>query len=194
MEKIGAKYFYMASKLSTMLYDEIVTDSFEMEKIYKKEFGANSTVIAYGANIRESKNPELIQKWNLSKKDYYLIVGRLVPDNNADMIVKEFVASNTKKKLVVVGDVPYNDTYANSIKNSNDSRIVFTGYVTNQDELAELYHNCFCYFHGHEFGGTNPAMLKALANGCAVIALDTVFTKEMLAGNNYRLIFYQRCI
>ena len=186
---LGAKYFYTASKLSTILYDEIVTDSFEMQKIYKKEFGANSTVITYGANIRESKNPELIQKWNLSKNDYYLIVGRLVPDNNADIIVKEFVASNTKKKLVVVGDVPYNDTYANSIKNSNDSRIVFTGYVTNQDELAELYHNCFIYLHGHEFGGTNPAMLKALAYGCAVMALDTVFTREMLAGNRYGLLF-----
>jgi glycosyltransferase involved in cell wall biosynthesis len=90
---------------------------------------------------------------------------------------------------VVVGDVFYNDSYANNIKNLNDPRIIFAGYITNQDELAELYHNCFIYLHGHEFGGTNPAMLKALAYGCAVMALDTVFTREMLAGNRYGLLF-----
>ncbi len=64
---------------------------------------------------------------------------------------------------MVVGDVPYKDEYADRIKATKDSRVVFTGYITDQDELAELYHNCFIYFHGHEFGGTNPTMLKALS-------------------------------
>ena len=30
---------------------------------------------------------------------------------------------------------------------SYDPRIFFTGYVYDQDELAELYHNCFAYLH-----------------------------------------------
>lgn len=186
---LGSKYFHFASRLSTILYDEVITDSFEMETIYQKEFNAESTVIAYGANIRESQNPELIKKWNLNERDYYLIVGRLIPDNNSDLIVREFVKSDTKKKLVIVGDVPYNDEYAERIKQTKDERIIFTGYVTDQNELAELYHNCYAYFHGHEFGGTNPTMLKALAYGCAILALDTVFTREMLAGDDYGLYF-----
>lgn len=186
---LGAKYFYIASKLSTYFYDHIITDSYEMEKIYKDEFGANSTVIAYGANIRYSQHPELISKWNLKPQDYYLVVGRLVPDNNADIIVDRFVKSSSKKKLVVVGDVPYTDSYAQNIKKVSDSRVVFTGYVTDQNELAELYHNCYAYFHGHEFGGTNPTMLKALAYGCAIIALDTRFNREMLENGEYGLFF-----
>lgn len=186
---LGARYFYFASKLSTILYDEVITDSDEMQKIYKKEFNADSTVIAYGANIRYSKTPELIKKWNLSKDGYYLIVGRLIPDNNSDIIVKEFVKSNSTKKLVIVGDVPYNDAFAQEIKKTTDRRVIFTGYITDQNELAELYHNCFAYFHGHEFGGTNPTMLKALAYGCAILALDTVFTKEMLDKDRHGLYF-----
>ncbi len=186
---LGAKYFYLASKLSTKLYENIITDSFEMENIYKKEFGKESTVIAYGANIRYSEKPELIKKWNLKPKSYYLIVGRLIPDNNADLIVREFVDSNSEKKLVIVGDVPYDDEYASKIKATNDPRIVFTGYVYDQGDLAELYHNCFAYFHGHEFGGTNPTMLKALAYGSAILALDTVFTKEMLDSGKYGRFF-----
>ena len=186
---VGAKYFYLASWLSTKLYDKVITDSFEMEKVYLTEFNAPSDVIAYGANIRTSVNPELIKKWELDKNEYYLIVGRLIPDNNADIIIREFGSSNSNKKLVIVGDVPYNDSYASNIKSLKDPRIVFTGYITDQNALAELYHNCFAYFHGHEYGGTNPTMLKALAYGCAIIALDTVFNKEMLDGGKYGLFF-----
>jgi len=186
---MGSKYFYWASKLSTILYDEIINDSEAMADFYKKEFNADSTVIAYGANIRYSEKPELIKKWDLDKNSYYLIVGRLIPDNNSDLIVKEFEKSKSNKKLVIVGDVPYKDKYAAKIKSTKDKRIIFTGYVTDQDELAELYHNCFVYFHGHEFGGTNPTMLKALAYGCAILTLDTVFTREMLDDGKYGIYF-----
>lgn len=186
---LGAKYFYWASKVATRLYDVIITDSDEMRKVYEREFNAKSTVIAYGANIRESWHPELINQWGLQLHGYYLIVGRLIPDNNADIILREFISSSSDRKLVIVGDVPYKDAYAQSLKGLDDPRVVFTGYVNDQDVLAELYHNCFAYFHGHEFGGTNPTMLKALAYGCAICALETVFNREMLNNDAYGIFF-----
>jgi glycosyltransferase involved in cell wall biosynthesis len=186
---LGAKYFYWASKMSTKFFDSIITDSEEMALVYKKEFNTDSVVIAYGANIKYSSNSELIKNWNLTANEYYLIVGRLVPDNNAMLIVHEFVKSSSQKKLVIVGDVPYKDSYALKIKSISDNRLIFTGYVNEPQTLAELYHNCFAYFHGHEFGGTNPTMLKALAYGCAIIALDTVFTREMCQKDEYALYF-----
>jgi len=125
----------------------------------------------------------------LQPQGYYLIVGRLIPDNNADIILREFVSASSDKKLVIVGDVPYKDDYSKSLKGLDDPRVIFTGYVNDQDVLAELYHNCFAYFHGHEFGGTNPTMLKALAYGCAICALDTVFNREMLNNEEYGLFF-----
>ena len=121
--------------------------------------------------------------------EYYLVIGRLIPDNNADLIIKGFLKSNSKKKLVIVGDVPYKDSYASDLKNMVDKRLVFTGYVKDQDILAELYHNCYVYVHGHEFGGTNPTMIKAMAYGCAILAFDTVFNKEMLQKGKYGLFF-----
>ena len=186
---LGAKYFYWSSKLCTKTFNKIVNDSDAMRDFYLQEFNTDSTVIAYGANIRESKNPDLVKQWELQPHQYYLIVGRLIPDNNADLIVTEFIRSSSTKKLVIVGDVPYKDEYAEKIKSVKDPRVVFTGYVKDQDLLAELYHNCFAYFHGHEFGGTNPTMLKALAYGCAVLAIETPFTKEMLSGEQHGLYF-----
>jgi glycosyltransferase involved in cell wall biosynthesis len=186
---LGARYFYWASKLSTKLYDRIITDSLEMQKIYRQEFGADSEMIAYGANIPPVAAAGLLDRWQLQPRQYYLIVGRLVPDNNAGLIVREFMATASLKKLVVVGDVPYKDRYATSLRDQADPRLVFTGYVTDPVDLAALYQNCYAYYHGHEFGGTNPALLQALANGCAVFALDTVFNREMLAGGGYGLFF-----
>jgi glycosyltransferase involved in cell wall biosynthesis len=75
------------------------------------------------------------------------------------------------------------------MKQKASSSVCFLGYITNSEILAELYHHCFVYLHGHEFGGTNPTMLKAMAYGCAILALDTVFNREMLQEGKYGLFF-----
>ena len=83
-----------------------------MRQVYLQTFNTDSTVIAYGANIRHSKNPELINRFGLTPNEYFLIVGRLIPDNNSDLILEGFKKANSNKKLVIVGDVPYQDVYA----------------------------------------------------------------------------------
>jgi len=148
--------------------------------------------LLYGANIQNSKNPERIQKWGLGLRDYYLIVGRLVPDNNADFIIHEFLKTDSIRKLVIVGDVPYLDKYAHCLRRLPDSRLVFTGYIHDEEDLAELYHHCYAYLHGHEFGGTNPALLQALGYGSAVLALDTPFNREVLKEGEYGLFFLKK--
>jgi glycosyltransferase involved in cell wall biosynthesis len=188
---LGARYFYFASWLSTKLYDQLVNDSDEMRRVYLNLFKRESVVIAYGANVRESTDASKISKWGLTKGEYFLIVGRLIPDNNADLLVAGFLRSNSERKLVIVGDVPYKDNYAKNIKSmaESDDRLLFTGYVTDPEELAELYHNAFVYLHGHEFGGTNPTLLKAMAYGCCILALNTPFSREVLGVDKYGLFF-----
>ena len=175
--------------MATLFYDQIINDSEEMRKVYLDLFKRDSKVIAYGADIRKSKNTDLINAWGIKQREYYLVIGRLIPDNNADLIIKGFLNSSSNKKLVIVGDVPYKDTYASNLKRKKDKKLVFTGYVKDRDLLAELYHNCYVYIHGHEFGGTNPTMIKAMAYGCAILALDTVFNQEMLQKGKFGLFF-----
>ncbi|MFC3561649.1 DUF1972 domain-containing protein [Pedobacter jamesrossensis] len=186
---LGVKYFYWAAKTATKLYDKIITDAEGMRQVYLKEFNKDSTVIAYGAPEFKSAEPHLIQRFDLKDEDYYLIVGRLIPDNNADLIIKGFLESNSTKKMVVVGDVPYSDKYASDLKAMQNERLIFLGYVKNQEELMALYQNAFAYIHGHKFGGTNPAMLKAMSNHCAILALNTVFNREMLNDGEFGLFF-----
>ena len=186
---LGAKYFKIAARLSTILFDQIINDSDEMRKVYLNMFKKDSVVIAYGATVIKSEELSLIKQWPITPKEYYLVVGRMIPDNNADIIVKGFLASNSSKKMVVVGDVFYRDNYADKLKALKDERLIFTGYVNDSDVLAALYHHSYMYVHGHEFGGTNPTMIKAMAYGCGILALNTVFNKEMLNNDSYGIYF-----
>lgn len=186
---LGARYFKTAAWLSTRLYDVIVTDAEAMRQVYLHTFQKDSTVIAYGANIRYSTQPELISQFGLIPGSYYLIVGRLIPDNNSDLLLEGFLRFSSTKKLVIVGDVPYKDAFAQSMKARASQQVLFLGYIENSEILAELYHHCHAYLHGHEFGGTNPTMLKAMAYGCAILALNTVFNQEMLQQGRYGLFF-----
>jgi glycosyltransferase involved in cell wall biosynthesis len=186
---LGATYFHWASWCATKLYDAVITDCQEMSKVYEREFRCPSTVIAYGASRPEPARTGALRRWGLKKGDYYLVVGRLIPDNNPDKIIKEFLKTRSPRKLVVVGDVPYRDRYARKLKAIQDPRLLFTGYVCRPGELTELYQNCFAYLHGHEFGGTNPSLLAALGCGCAVYALDTAFNREVLEEGRYGLFF-----
>jgi len=186
---LGATYYYWAARSATKLFDRLVTDSERMGEIYKKEFGASSVYIAYGEVLSKSQKPELLNVHQLSRGEYYLIVGRLIPDNNASLIMEGFCQSHSQRKLVIVGDVPYRDAYANSLKKTKDKRIIFTGYVRDAELLSELYCNSYAYIHGHEYGGTNPTLLKALASGCCVLALDTVFNREVLNEDDHGIFF-----
>lgn len=186
---LGAAYFKFAAKLATLFYNTIITDAEAMRQVYLQTFNTDSTVIAYGANIRHSKNPVLINRFGLTPNEYFLIVGRLIPDNNSDLILEGFKKANSNKKLVIVGDVPYQDAYARRMKANASDQILFLGYITDSEVLAELYHQSYAYLHGHEYGGTNPTMLKAMAYGCAILALDTVFNREMLENGQFGWFF-----
>ncbi len=187
---LGSLYFRFASKLATIFFDEIITDSKEMHRVYKKKFKRNSAVLAYGSTMIVNKKSKVLEKFNLTKKGYYLIVGRLIPDNNSKKIIEGFLKSNSNKSIVVVGDVPYNDKYANDVKRLSSKKVVFTGYINDQFDLSTLYNNCFGYIHGHQYGGTNPTMINALDLNCQVLALDTVFNIEML--ENKKAILFKK--
>ena len=100
---IGALYFKWAAKMATAAFPIVITDASEMKRLYLEELGAETTYIAYGANIEPSEHPEILETYGLKPQDYYLIASRLVPDNNADLILEAFVASKSQKQLAIAG-------------------------------------------------------------------------------------------
>jgi glycosyltransferase involved in cell wall biosynthesis len=143
--------------------------------------------MAYGANVERSVNPDAIRRYNLEPFQYYLIASRLVPENNADLIIKGFERLGGNKILAIAGDANYRSSFVDSLKQTKDSRVRFLGHIADSDDVKELHCNCYGYIHGHSVGGTNPALLKALGYGNCVLALDTPFNREVVG--DYGILF-----
>ena len=171
--------------------DLVICDSVNIEKYIRKDYAKynpKTTYIAYGTEISASKladNDETFVKWmkkqNIQPKEYYLIVGRFVPENNYETMIREFMQSNTKKKLVII-TTPNGKLYDElneKLGFETDSRIVFAGTVYDQELLKKIRENAYGYFHGHEVGGTNPSLLEALGSTELNLLLDVVFNKEV---------------
>ena len=184
----GKRFFYWNAKsVGTICPKGVVTDAREMRRIYLDEFGTPSVSIAYGANVEKSVNPDVVKQYGLEPSRYYLVASRLVPENNADLIVRAFEKVTTKRLLAIAGNANYRSAFVDQLKETKDPRVKFLGHVANPEHVKELHCNAYAYIHGHSLGGTNPALLKALGYGNCVLALGTAFNKEVL--QDYGILF-----
>lgn len=186
------KYWKISEKLMVKHADLLVCDSKNIEKYIQedyKQYKPKTTFIAYGADIEKSKlkdnNKKLIQWYKekgIKSKEYYLVVGRFVPENNYEIMITEFMKSSTNKDFVLITNVEKNKFYEQLKAKTGfdkDNRIKFVGTVYDQELLKKIRENAYGYFHGHEVGGTNPSLLEALATTDLNILLDVGFNKEV---------------
>ncbi|MBZ5523539.1 MAG: glycosyltransferase [Acidobacteriia bacterium] len=178
---LGKSYFYMNARLcGKILPRGVVTDAYGMRKLYLEEFGTPSACIAYGANIESSTNPEIVGQYGLERGNYYLIASRLVPENNAALIVEGFKKAPTRRILAIAGDANYRAKFIDDLKATAGDRVRFLGHVGDLEHVKELHCGAYAYIHGHMMGGTNPALLKALGFGNCILAHDNPFNAEVI--------------
>ena len=186
------KYWKLSEKLMVKHADLLICDSRNIEKYIQedyKQYSPKTTFIAYGADTSKSilqDDDEKLLNWYKEKgvqaKEYYLVVGRFVPENNYETMIKEFMKSNTKKDFVLITNVEQNkfyETLKNETHFDQDKRIKFVGTVYDQQLLKKIRENAYGYLHGHEVGGTNPSLLEALATTDLNLLLDVGFNKEV---------------
>lgn len=189
------KYWKLSEKLMVKHADLLICDSKNIEKYIQedyKQYSPKTTFIAYGADTSKSTlrdDDEKLLNWYKEKgvqaKEYYLVVGRFVPENNYETMIKEFMKSNTKKDFVLITNVEQNkfyETLKNETHFNQDKRIKFVGTVYDQQLLKKIRENAYGYLHGHEVGGTNPSLLEALATTDLNLLLDVGFNKEVGEG------------
>lgn len=190
------KYWKISEQMMVKHSDLVICDSINIEtyihKCYDgKGIGAadpQTTFIAYGAETRKSQladDDERFVSWlkekGLEKNEYYLVVGRFVPENNYETMIREFMRSNSKKNFAIITNV--NDKFLAQLEETlhfrADDRIRFVGTVYDQELLMKIRENAYGYFHGHEVGGTNPSLLEALGSTKLNLLLDVGFNQEV---------------
>lgn len=183
------EYWKYSEKLMVKRSDLIICDSVTIEKYihecYKK-YQPKTTYIAYGAETRKSIGAEdSYAEWllshNLRDGEFYLIVGRFVPENNFETMIREFMLSNSERDLVIITNVnsSFMDELENKLHYSEDQRIRFVGTVYDQELLKKIREQAYGYLHGHEVGGTNPSLIEALGSTDINLLLKVGFNEEV---------------
>lgn len=180
-------YWKKSEELMVKKSDLIICDSINIEKYIRESYGVdNTTFIAYGAETRKSIGAEeRYDKWleekGLRDGEFYLVVGRFVPENNYETMIREFMKSNSKKDLALITNV--DDGFLGELELRTgfrkDKRIKFVGTVYDAELLMKIREQAYGYFHGHEVGGTNPSLIEALGSTDLNLLLKVGFNEEV---------------
>ncbi len=179
---IAAKiYLALSEYLSVFLPDRVITDSKFIRDYYKKRYGKKTVYLPYGFFDGEVDGSlSVLKKYGLKKRQYFVWVGRLVPDNHLEELPKIMTQTGKRLKCVVIGDDFYDARYKTSIKNlSKKQKFIFTGFLKRND-YAKLLKYSLAYIETKRSGGTHPSLVEAMGFGCLIIANNHPANKEVL--------------
>lgn len=163
----GSKYIHAGEKMAVKLAHEIIVLSKNTQDYFRDTYGRETVFIPNGVNKPEIRPAaQITQKYGLHKDDYFLFLGRLVPEKGVHYLVDAFLKTKTDKKLVIAGGASGTDGYIKGLKEmaKDDDRILFTGFVQGQ-MLEELYSNAYVYVLPSDVEGMPLSLLEAMSYG-----------------------------
>ncbi|HEY8515959.1 MAG TPA: glycosyltransferase [Candidatus Binatia bacterium] len=178
---LGRSFYRLAAVLGPRFSDVVVADCRVIEQHIRARGVRNVTMIAYGALPPAARGTGTLERLGVTPGRYVLYVSRLEPENNADVVIRGYLASGVEEELVVVGDAPYADAYKARLRElaarSPKVKMVGAVYGAGYDELRA---HAACYVQATDVGGTHPALLEAMAASLPVIANDIPEHREVL--------------
>lgn len=177
--RLAKLMFHTGAKLTAKHGTSVVYDAEEIARRWLQEFQVAGTYIPYGG---ESPDEVLPIEPGLSHRGYALIVARFVPENTVPQFFDAVPRIAESLPVVIVGSSGYAgdlDARAQELSDRLEN-VRWVGHVSDDRRLFSLWQHAAAYFHGHSVGGTNPALVQAMACGAPVVARDTVYNREVL--------------
>ena len=184
-------YWKFSERYMVKNADLMICDSTNIEEYIRSEykvFDPKTTYISYGADIEPSElgdeDPKFtnwMESKGLTPHEYYMCCGRFVPENSFEIMIREFMKSNSKRDFAIIttGDDKFYNKLNSKLNFEADKRIKFVDTVYDADLLKKIRENAYGNFHGHTVGGTNPSLLEALQSTDLNLLIDVPFNKEV---------------
>ncbi|MDI6910895.1 glycosyltransferase [Nocardioides sp.] len=178
---LGKAVFRWGARLTARFADELIFDAEAIGDYWRRELGRSGTFVPYGGDPA----PALPVDAGVEPGRYVLLVARFVQENTVPgfLAAAPAIVEKADVDVVVVGSAPADDPIqqtADALAASHP-RIKVLGHLNDDWRLHSLWQHAGVYFHGHTVGGTNPALVQAMALGARVVARDTVYNREVLA-------------
>lgn len=170
--------FKVGARLTAKFADLLIFDSVEIAHRWNRDYRRDGMFIPYGGDptVGGEREPEF------AKGSYVLLVARFVPENSVGAFFEAVPKIAEHYPVVIVGsegnEGPF-DLVAKRLDKTFEN-VSWLGHLSDDERLASLWRHCGLYFHGHSVGGTNPALVQAMALGAPVLARDTVYNREVL--------------
>ena len=177
--KLTRLFLMYAEKLAVKGSDLLIADSPAIAEYIKTKYNRFAYYVPYGAKLFSSPNSNVLMPFNLRPFEYFLVIARMEPENNIEMVIKGHIASHNKFPLIIVGSTKNNFGTYLRITYASD-KIVFTEGIYQIEILNSLRYFSQIYFHGHSVGGTNPSLLEAMASHACIAAHNNEFNKNVL--------------
>ncbi|ALJ19070.1 glycosyltransferase [Microbacterium sp. No. 7] len=177
--RLAKAVFHTGARFTARFGTSMVYDSTVIAARWKDEFGLDGDFIPYGGDVP----PALPVEPGLAHRGYVLVVARFVPENT----IPEFIAAAEQiaeeHDVVIVGSSGYGGELDEAVEAlaAARPRVRWLGHISDDQRLLALWQHAGAYFHGHSVGGTNPALVQAMAAGAPVVARDTLYNREVLS-------------
>lgn len=177
------RFLMYAEKLAVKHSDVLVADSEAIKDYITEKYDKPSHFIAYGAHVFTHPSPQAIASYQANPFGYNMLVARMEPENNIEVILDGVSQSKSKEPCLVIGN--HKNKFGSYLveKFSHDKKIIFIGPVYDLVVLNNLRYFSRYYFHGHSVGGTNPSLLEAMASNCFIVSHNNEFNKSVLREN-----------
>jgi glycosyltransferase involved in cell wall biosynthesis len=180
--QLTRRFLKRAEHLAAVYGDVLVADSTVIQAYLKNTYGKLSHYIPYPAEVFEKPDAKQLEKFQLQPQKYYMLMARMVPENNLEIIIRGYQLSRQTNPLLIIGDKS-NRFGKYLVSTYNHQSVIYAGSIFDAELLNNLRYYSLHYFHGHSVGGTNPSLLEAMAGGCNIIAHDNVFNKSILGAD-----------
>ena len=179
------QFLKYAEKLAVRHSHFHIADAPGIRDYYRHKYNINCRYIPYAASCAFTELPAIHERYSVKKNNYYMLMARMEPENNIDLVLDGFTDTDTEADFLVVGN--HRCRYGKYLmsKYREDSRIKFTGAIFDQDAVHTLRKHALIYFHGHSVGGTNPSLLEAMASKAVIAAHDNEFNRAVLENDAF---------
>lgn len=174
------KFLKYAERLAALHGDVLVADSLGIQQYLQDAYKKPSHFIAYGAEVFDTPDKNILSNYGLTAYGYDMLIARMEPENNIELILKGHIQSEVQHPLLVIGKT--DNAFGTYLSNTygGHPRISFLGGIYDTEVINNLRYYSNLYFHGHSVGGTNPSLIEAMGCSALIAAHDNVFNKTVL--------------
>jgi glycosyltransferase involved in cell wall biosynthesis len=168
----GKLFYIFSNYITAYLPNKVAFDNVYTKEYFEEKFKKTYNFIPYGSEVKDvPDNINILEKLELTANEYFLFVGRFIPDKGLHLLIEAFEKLKTDKKLVLIGGSPNPGEYEMKIKSTTDKRIIFPGYVYGDDTNILIKH-AYSYIQPSLIEGMSPVILTVMALGTPLICSD----------------------